>query len=215
MPDLLGTLRLGVGEGTGKDYIEYWHVQLGSVARNLGLENDNNAFEQTVAGWGVSLSGALRFFLNNDLEVREGLFYSVTYGEGIVHYIVDVQSSSLKTFGNDAIVNSAGELVALPALAWYVSYQHNWTNDLRTSITYSHVVLDSSISPGQSVSPYRFGEYAGINLVYHRDFTIATDKPGTSHTFFTGLEFLYGQRQSLDGALGHDNRILLMLAFSK
>ena len=61
----------------------------------------------------------------------------------------------------------------LPVLAWYLSFRHNWCDALRSSITYSQVRLDS-ISPAIAPNPfaYRFGEYMGINLVYHVDASI-------------------------------------------
>jgi hypothetical protein len=219
-PDFISTLRYSDGDGPEGNYIERWHVQVGSIVRSLGLEKDNNT-AQYCFGWGTSLSGVFRFHANSRLLVRDGVFFSATYGQGISHYIMDLQTTSmnLKNGGNDAILNPSNTLVPLPALAWYTGYTHNWSDNWRSTATYSHVSLGSPSSLGANAVPflYRFGDYLAINLLHHLEIPGAKDSNGNStyHTWFYGLEYLYGQKETLNGALGHDDRIEFVMAFSK
>jgi hypothetical protein len=217
-PDFIVTCRLSDGLVTSNGYDEKWNLQFSSLFRSLGLENDNRTLDLTTFGWGTSLSGFYRFDASPRTGMRNAAFFSTTYGQGISHYIVDLgtPATNLKSVGNDAVLNSSGSLVALPVLAWYASYQYNWAPQLRSNFTYSHVGLNSNTA-GADPSYYRFGEYVGANLVYHRLLNVRL--PGTqaanSHNFFTGLEFLYGQKTILSGASGHDERLMWVTSLSK
>jgi hypothetical protein len=116
---------------------------------------------------------------------------------------------------HDAVVDAAGNLVALPVLAWYTAYEHNWTDFVRSTATYSQVFLDSIDTPTQSDSPYRLGQYVQANLVYHNSFRLANEDGPPSHLFFTGLEWTYGKKEALDGDAGEANRLMWVIAFSK
>jgi hypothetical protein len=212
-PDFITTLQYTQGEGRGVDYIEDWHVQFGSVFRSLGLEDDADTFDQNIFGWGLSLSGTYRFYLNPDLTVRDGVFCSVTYGQGISHYIADLNAAGDT---NDAVINLAGDLVTLPVLAWYAGYTHNWTDNWRSTATYSVLSLDSIVASGATFSSYRRGDYAAINLVYHDEFPVAGYEDGSNtRNFYTGIEYLYGHKQTLDGETGDAHRLMWVTAISK
>jgi hypothetical protein len=192
------------GDNIPERFYERWHLQFASVIRDLGIE-DRNGFEQTVFGWGTALSGSFRIPVNPCLQTMDRVLFSVTYGEGIAHYITDLNASP---DAQDAVVNLASVLEPLPALAWYVGYTHNWTDTLRSSATYSQVRLDSIASPFARRSPYRTGDYFAINLVYHRPFMVAMPGGPRLHNFFTGFEYLVGEKETLDVAEADAQRIM-------
>lgn len=198
-PDFISALQYTDGYIEDGTYNETWHVQFGSIVRNLGLQDDTNTFNQTVFGWGTSLSGSYRFTVNPDLCVRDRVVFSVTYGEGISHYITDLNAAG---DANDAVLNGANNLVALPVLAWYAGYTHNWTDYVRSTATFSKVNLDSVVPLNPVASPYRIGEYAAVNLLYHNRFFVKTATDPEPHNFYTGLEYLFGHKETLDGASG-------------
>jgi hypothetical protein len=210
-PDFVGAVQYVEGDYDGPKFYERWHLQFGTLFRNLGLENSPGTFRQDVFGYGLSLSGALRFVLNPNLETLDRVMFSVTYGEGISRYITDLNAAPDT---NDAVVNVGNELVPLPTLAWYIGYTHNWTDYFRSTATYSQVNLDSVAPLGATVSPYRVGDYVAVNLVYHRAFQTQTDGKLKNHNFFTGIEYLYGQKETLDAASGDAHRIMLVVAIS-
>jgi hypothetical protein len=264
-PDLIATLRYGNGEyqptppqpqqqGTGgagdpkSQYLETWHIQAGSVLRSLGLEYGNESVDQSVLGWGFSLSGSCAFWPDWRVTQADMIWVSATYGDGIAHYISDLHtpSTSLSSGGNDAVLVDGKTLTSLPALGCYIGYCHNWTDCLRSTATGSHVTLESispaltsttSLTPAQLLadSPYHFGEYASINLEYHTGFTMkppsnspspspsgaagapnSANGAATSTLYFsTGIEYLYGRRENLDGAAGHDQQIAWITTISR
>jgi hypothetical protein len=222
MPDLISTTIYNGGDMKNGIFDQVFNIQSSTVFRSLGLENDSESVKTTTFGWGESLSGVLLIRATSPVSAPDVLFTSVTAGQGISHYIVDLQTAttSLKLGGNDAIFNSGGTLVPLPVVAWYSSFLHNWTDSLRSSITYSQTQL-GSFNSTNTLTPttgfaYREGQYAGINLVYHEDFWLKTDKSTTPpHTFIMGLEYLYGQKKTLNGALGQDDRLLFAISVIK
>jgi hypothetical protein len=214
-PDLLIAARYGDGNWADSRYYEAWHLQFGSVVRSLSLENDNGTFSQSELGWGVTMSGSVRFFANPDLTQRDAVFGSIIYGRGISHYIVDLRAQGADSNNNDAAINASGNLIALPALAWYTAFQHNWTDNLRSTATYSQVMLQSINTPTQSESPYHLGQYVQANFVYHNQFRLANEQSNDAmHSFFTGLECIYGQKETLDNSQGHASRLMWVVAFS-
>ena len=138
--------------------------------------------------------------------------------------VVDLQtaSTSLKLNGNDAYMNSGNTtLIPLSVVAWFASFKHNWTDALTSSFTYSDVHLGSfAQSPasltytGAGTSPYHRAQYASANLLYTKQFRVQNDPPGVVHSWQVGIEYLYGQKETVDGSLGHDNRELLLMAIT-
>lgn len=210
-PDFVASMQYVAGDWIEGSFYERWHVQYAAVIRDLGLEFAD-ATEQNVFGWGMALSGAYRFQPRRCLTTSNRLMFSVAYGEGISRYITDLNKAP-DTF--DAVLDGTGTLVALPALAWYVGYSHNWTDNLRSTATYSQVDLDSVPSPVVALSPYTEGQYVGVNLVYHDTFFITEAGKDKPHNFYTGLEWLYGHKTSLDGADGDAHRIMWVTVISK
>jgi hypothetical protein len=178
--------------------------------------------ERRDTGWGLSLSGSYSFVFNSSLTTFPDTIYgSIVGGQGIAHYIDDLHSTG-SAVGNDATLTDAGVLQALTALGYYAGYTHYWSDFLRSTASYSHVELDSIETKAETVSPYRNGDYFAVNLVYG----VLTDgsvlapqlsipKNLTSYHFLTGLEYLYGRKETLDGNAGHDQRIMMVVSIDK
>jgi hypothetical protein len=207
-PDITAEYRYGGSIYDTKPYEETWHVQLAGVIRDLGLENANQTLERHETGWGLSLSGEFGFLTPVSPYVSDRIYASVTYGQGIAHYIGDLHGAN-----NDAVLTADRSLDALTDLGCYVGYTHNWTEWLRSTVTYSHVTLGSKSVAGQP-SPYHFGDYFEINLVYHILTTGQLFPPQPMSTnpnafeFYTGIEYLYGRKETLDRNAGDDQRIM-------
>ncbi len=221
VPDFITTLRYGDGHTYCKNaketYNEVWHVQLGSVFRDLGLKNGDKSIDDNVFGWGLQLSGATQLFTDRHPECRDAIGFSVTVGEGIGHYINDLHTTATgqKTGGNDAILNG-GTLEVLPAQAYYVGYVHRWNRSWLSSVGYSHVRLDTA--PGQVDKAYRWGDYTVVNLIYQRPLDVVPSSTGTPSpikNFYTGVEYLFGRKETVDGSTGDAHRVMFVVNFSK
>jgi hypothetical protein len=216
VPDFITTLRYGDGETikvdeTSTKYQELWHVQVGSVFRDIGLKNGDKSIDDSTLGWGVQVSGATRLFTQQQALNSDAIGFSVIAGEGIGHYINDlhVLATGIKTGGNDAVLNGS-TVEVLPAHAFYVGYVHSWSDSWQSSAGYSHVNLDPV--PGQADKAYRRGDYAVLNLVYHQDLTA---EPASIKHFFAGLEYLFGNKETVDGSSGDAHRLMFVVSFSK
>ncbi len=167
------------------------HIQLSGLARLLG--SSGGAFgDQEAFGGGLNLSGAVKVF------GRDNLIGQVTYGEGIGRYGHDSGS-----FNTDAIVDSAGDLVALPYLGLLVGYTHYWSDQLRSSLTYGYVTVDNE--GDQAAVAYHRTHYGALNLIW---------QPFEFKHLSIGLEGLYGVNEVKNGATGDDWRVQLGIIYS-
>lgn len=187
--------------------LDQWHVQIGSVLRDLGIENETATLRDEEFGWGISLSGS--YMLSSISPGRDDRFvFSVTHGEGISRYIADLNSAVTT---NDATVDVAGALTPLPVLAWYAGYTHNWSANWCSTAVYSQVTLDSVEPLNPLGSPYLEGEFVAVNLVYHRELDFGSEN---MHDFYTGVEYLFGSKETFDGD-GDAFRVMWVMSISK
>jgi hypothetical protein len=214
IPDFVLTTKYSDGVMINKQYHEFWHLQFGTVLRELGLLNGNKSIDDTTFGWGIQFSGGMELpFRPIDCK-RDFVGFSVIDGEGIGHYINDlhVVANMEKTGGNDAILNN-GTLETLPVLAYYAGYLHYWNDRWQSSMIFSHVDLEGV--NGQLASAYRDGTYTGVNLVYHNHLNVTDPKTAPFTDLYMGVEYLYGQKVELNGNSGQDNRLMFMVNISK
>jgi len=101
------------------------------------------------------------------------------------------------------------------------AYQHDWATHWRSTAVYSHLEVDEGDAVFEGASPvpvYRRGNYFAVNLMYHMNLcgpNPAPNKDNTEHAIFAGIEYLYGQRESMKGAWGNDQRVMLMVTATK
>ncbi len=222
-PDFIATIKYesGVWEKdacTGTPYFDGWHVQLGGVVRDLGVEDSNtqkDILREETTGWGLQLSGS--YTINRECNLFDFIYFNVIGGRGLARYLNDL---NLVTPIYDASFTKAtGDLNTLPLLGYFVAYQHDWNRYFRSTACYSHVDLDSDnqVVPA-GTSPYRHGDYVLANLMFHYNACdpakTASDSP-TEHTFLAGIEYLYGHIEDLNGNRGQDQRVMIMVAATK
>jgi hypothetical protein len=129
---------------------------------------------------------------------------AITYGEGLGSYNVDLTQGR-----NDAALDRGGNLLAIPELAYYAGYTHYWTDNLKSTVVYSEVELDSV--PSQGGFAYHRGRYAAANLAYR---WISSNSGGKPAAVTFGLEYLYGQKETLNRARGEDQRLMLTVVLN-
>jgi hypothetical protein len=178
-----------------------WNYRVGVILRELKADSAFNsspieetlAAEDTTTGWGITTGGRQPVTWWGD--GGDSLAWQLTYGEGIGHYINDLQSIG----DGDAVFDPEGKLRALPVFAGFLSYQHIWP------LTWKPIrkwpgILRSNFNLGMvSINTFDFqdgGDYgetirASINLFYNP----------TDHVTM-GMEFLWGQRQNKDNSKG-------------
>jgi hypothetical protein len=121
------------------------------------------------------------------------------YGEGIARYI-----SNLDDLDLDFDLNNEGKGIrALPAIGAYGAYQHYWTNQLRSTVTFGYDrVQNTALQPFDTFSK---SYYTSGNLIL---------RPLKHYNFTLGAEFLYGWQVLKDNPKGRANRVQVSLQYN-
>ncbi len=165
----------------------FWHRSAAElmgtvVARDLRASlNDgptDNAF-----GWGGSVTGKVGI---PTAENKDFFTFSLSYGEGVGSYFNDQPP--------DAVFDSSGtNLMVIPVLGWFISYEHWWNNQFSSTFVYSILDVDNLNSqPSDSLDKTN---YTSANVVW----------TPIEHWLF-GIEALWGKREDKDGREGTDFR---------
>jgi hypothetical protein len=167
---------------------DFGHYQVAGIVRKLGYERLDNGAKDYEVGWGINTSSALNTWGKDQLKLQ------VAYGEGIGNYMndggIDIAPDSTD------ITKANAETVPLWGLSAY--YDHYWSDKWSTSVGWSMTDLDTT--DGQGPDEFKKGQIANINLLYYP----------ADHVLM-GTEFIWGQRENIDGNLGSDYRIQFTL----
>ncbi len=166
---------------------EIGHLQTAVVGRQIrGEPNQTGTGAQSVPAWGVTVSGVVPFYYFN---LTDRFIFQLNAGKGIARYINDLNSLG----GQDAVFDAAGGLHALPAVGWYLDYEHQWKEwertkrmKLRSSFIWSFVTVDNlDFQPGEA---YRKTNRYSVNLVF-----------SPVERIDMGVEYIHGNRQNNNG----------------
>jgi hypothetical protein len=186
---------------------DYGHVQLSGIVRTLEFRPDVRVLEHQT-GWGLSASAVfhpwallegvdpLRTDEPTPLE-RSRILLQYSFGDGIGRYIQDTAG-----LGLDAQVNPiTGEFELVRATGWSASYEHWFTDRWLTNITYSSVYVKND--DGQPGTTYTSAQYLAASLWFIpiRNMSI-------------GAEYVWGERENLDGRGGRANRVNALFQFN-
>jgi len=167
---------------------DYGHFQIAGIVRKLGYERLDNGNKDHEIGWGVNTSAGINTFGKDQLKLQ------VVYGEGIGNYMndggIDIAPDSADITAVDA--------EAVPLLGISAYYDHYWNDRWSTSIGWSMIDLDTS--DGQGGDEFEKGQIAQINLLHYP----------TDHVLL-GTEFIWGEREDVDGSTGSDYRVQFSL----
>lgn len=167
---------------------DFGHVQVAGIVRKLGYERLDNGAKGYEVGWGINNSAAIKTWGEDQLKLQ------VAYGEGIGNYMND---GGIDIAPDSADLDTAGaEAVPLWGISAY--YDHYWSNKWSTTFGWSMTDLDTA--KGQAGTEFRKGQIAQINLLYYP----------VEHVLL-GTEFIWGQRENIDGDIGSDYRIQFTL----
>ncbi len=167
---------------------EFGHYQVAGIVRKLGYEQLQTGSKDYEVGWGINTSTGLATWGRDQLKLQ------VVYGEGIGNYMND-GGMDIAPDSKD-ILSARAETVPILGISTY--YDHYWNDKWSTSFGWSMTDLDTS--DGQSKNEFKRGQIAQINLLHYP----------ADHVML-GTEFIWGQREDIDGNLGSDYRIQFSL----
>ncbi|MFM9960592.1 MAG: DcaP family trimeric outer membrane transporter [Planctomycetaceae bacterium] len=168
LPDFIGRLRF---------QRESVHVQLAGFATKASFDPTVGADSEATA-WGVSLSGSLKVFESDKIMGQ------VSYGDGIERF------RGFSSYTLDA----SGSLIAIPALACYVGYEHVWSNNLKSVLAYSRATINNP--SGAAPTAGKSTDYFAANILWTPVERVRL-----------GLEYLHGAREDEDASRGDANRL--------
>ena len=176
------------------------HLQISGLFRAIGYQPTGDELTRRM---GAGISGNLVFhpwaILMGTDPVREDdpsgltrsrILLQCTWGPGIGRYVNDLVGQGL-----DAQVNPVtGAFDLVNATAWNASYEQWFDKHWLTNFTYSQAIADNN--PGQPGTTYDRGQYLAASLWWI---------PITRMSI--GVEYLWGQRENLDGEHAQAQRI--------
>ena len=176
------------------------HVQVAAIMRTIGFEATGGEESQDVGG---GLSGSLVFHpwailmgtspvrdQNPSGLTRSRILLQANWGPGLGRYVNDLAGQGL-----DAQVDPVtSELELVEAMAWNASYEHWYSETWLSNFTYSTVSVDNNA--GQPGTTYNEAQYVAASLWW-------LPVPRMS----VGVEYLFGQRENLDGQSADTSRL--------
>jgi hypothetical protein len=153
------------------------HVQASGFAGKLTYRYTAGGKEE-VALFGCNLSGAF------NLLKKDRLSYQVLYGPGAARF----------RGGLSAAVDANGNLEALTDIGVSVMYQHQWSKAFTSVLVLNQGSVDNL--SGQPVTSLSLARYTAANLIW-----------SFADNAFAGVEYLWGERQDIDGSNGTAGRL--------
>lgn len=181
VPDLVGAI-------TKKG--DWGHVSARGVLRDISIENETTGADYSEFGYGVSLTSKLNIGEKDNLRLR------ASYGDGIGRYIYDVAVS-----GQGAGYN-AGQLETQEVFSGYASYQHHWTDTLRSNLMGGYTHIDNATSLVGTTDNETIAS-GHLNLIWQ-----------PLKQYKVGLEYMHGHRELDDGTEGQLDRLQASFIYS-
>ena len=150
------------------------HISLRGVARELRSENGASASDTTF-GYGVGFGASVKTI------GKDAILLHFNYGEGIGRYIQEAG------FRAAAFNTATGALETQRAWGGIISYQHFWTDQLRSTAAYGHTEIDNENSrfavTGTNVLDKQF-DSVHANLIW-----------SPIQRIDLGIEYIWGRRE--------------------
>ena len=167
---------------------DFGHYQIAGMLRKLGYERVDTGQKDDELGWGINTSAGINTWGRDLLKLQ------VVYGEGIGNYMND---GGIDIAPDSSDINNAGaDTVELLGISAY--YDHYWSDKWSTSVGWSMTDLDTTA--GQLGTEFEKGQIAQINLLHY-----------PADNVLLGSEFIWGEREDVNGNTGSDYRIQFTL----
>jgi hypothetical protein len=183
------------------------HVQLSTLVRAIGYEPDDGGVTRRL-GWGFSVSTVFHpwaALIGSDFIRKANptglercrLLLMYNFGWGIGRYVQDTAGLGL----DGQVDPETGGFDTVYVAGWSASYEHWFTERWLANVTYSPTLVGSA--PGQPGNTYVGAKYLAASLWFipFRNMSI-------------GVEYLWGQRENLDGQRGRANRVNALVQYN-
>jgi hypothetical protein len=182
VPDVVGRYNFSTANGSS--------LSLAAIVRqiDLGQVVGTTVYDTSELGYGVSFAGVIPVG-------KDDLRFTATYGEGLGRYMA-------LNYANAGVLDLNGEIRAIKSFGGFVSYRHWWSEQWRSSVTFSGFSADNDVAlTGGSVNKEAYSSY--VNLLF------SPSKP-----VIFGVEYMYALNEREDGFDGNLNRILFSAKYA-
>ncbi|MDD8059662.1 DcaP family trimeric outer membrane transporter [Shewanella metallivivens] len=187
-----GGSRITSGSGVVPDFVGRYNFKTSNgssfsaaaIVRQLNVEQNigGTAYDTSEMGYGASFAGVIPVG-NDDFK------FTATYGEGLGRYMA-------LNYANAGVIDANGDIEAIKSFGGFVSYRHWWTEQWRSSVTFSGFSADNEVAlTGEAVNKSAYSAY--VNLLY---------SPSKPVTF--GVEFMHALNELENGFEGDLNRVI-------
>lgn len=163
---------------------EWGSLSLAALGRNLRYTNNTTSLQKEKWGGGINLAGKINTVGLDNVRFMAHL------GKGISRYI-----TTSNTF-EDAALSSTGNMQLVTTYGGLLSYQHWWTKQWRSSLTYGFSHADQPLFANGMLMLNQQVQSLHANLLWSP----------VSQTVM-GVEYVYATRELLDGRNGDLHRI--------
>jgi hypothetical protein len=201
VPDLVGAIIWAQGpahlafRGVLRDL--YDHGTGNTTTPVAGLTTPMNA---STVGWGLGLSGDLHVLGPDDI------IFQINGGDGIGRYVTDSANSP-----GDSVISADGHtLKAVPQWGGILAYQHWWTDKLRSNVegsviktSYPTELFTTTVAGANPAAP--LGALGSLNsrLISSHANLIWSPVPPVD----LGVEYIWEERRTVAGQIGHIDRL--------
>jgi hypothetical protein len=166
---------------------DWGHLSAAAIGRQLKATSTTGGDTDKAAAWGLLFAGKLPV-----PGTADNIIFQVQGGKGSGRYIEDLSFEG----GQDGVYDNTREkLRPLKQFGGWASYQHWWTDKLRSTVVGSYQRMDNLNI--QSSDSFKSSIYTNGNLIY-----------SPLKNYDIGIEYIWGQRKNKNGQTGRANRLM-------
>lgn len=177
------------------NYHSSWgHLQVAGILRDLTYGTTTSQYSQKSVGWGVNLTSTLK------ITKQTNFFFQATYGDGIAAYVQDLSESGLDIVPDQG---HAAKAITSTVYGGYAAIQQYLNHDQTLFATVVYGFTENEEDGIVAQTTYKKGFYFAGNVFY-----------SIRENLLFGVEYLWGERENLNGDSGEANRINCALQYN-
>ncbi|WP_455207192.1 DcaP family trimeric outer membrane transporter [Kaarinaea lacus] len=165
-------------------------VMLGGAVGQLRWDGEGTGPNATAAQWALVVNG------RQYIGINDYLTWNISYGDGTAENI-----SALAGSNANATLTATGDLETSKAANIALGYAHKFTPQLTTNVALAWTEIEQSDL--RAADSIRRGRVGHVNMIW-----------SLSKALSTGVEYMWGHRENVDGAQGDAARLQAMVKYS-
>jgi hypothetical protein len=165
---------------------------LSALVQQLRWDSFDSGPNPTAAGWALIFAGRQNF------SERSFFTWNLAYGDGTPENIMALTGSDA-----NAVLTDDYRLVTRKGYSAALGLGYNWSSTLSSNLAYAWTDLEDLGADERAPDAIESGGVAHVNLIW-----------ALSGTLSTGIEYMWGNRQDVDGGSGEASRVQGMFKYT-